>query len=134
MVSILGQQPAEVLRNPIRQTYLFNAVFDGNGRELIAVQDVLPTQTERSAFESVSKSGEFAPEQQARFDPPGESRAGRLKISRPSIELQLHESGSNRRRTSSRRARHCLQGDRPSPNFLGRGPSSAIEGYGRAVG
>jgi hypothetical protein len=67
MVSILGQQPAEVLRNPIRQTYLFNAVFDANGRELIAVQDVLPTQTERSAFESVLKSGEFAPEQQARL-------------------------------------------------------------------
>ena len=134
MVSILGRQPAEVLRNPIRQTICSTRFLMPMGAKLIAVQDDAadPNRTKRLriGFEEWRiRSGATGS-----IDPLGERRAGRLKISRPSIELQLHESGSNRRRTSSRRARHCLQGDRPSPNFLGRRRSSAIEGYGRAGG
>jgi len=67
MIHILGQEDADLLRDPIRQTYLINAVFNANGEQLIAARDVLPSETERTAFESALRRSGFASEQQTQL-------------------------------------------------------------------
>jgi len=67
MIHILEEDHADLLHDPIRQTYLVNSLFDANGKQLIPARDVLPTDAERANFESVLRKRGFQAERVAQL-------------------------------------------------------------------
>ena len=67
MIQMLEDEGAESLHDSIRQTYLINSVLDASGKPLVPARDVLSSDSEREAFESMLQRRKFAPEQQTRL-------------------------------------------------------------------